>query len=286
MKTLSIIGAGRVGTSLAAALTRKGLSLKYLSDPLPGRARRVRQMISQGRATTDNKLAARSAGIIFICVPDDLIPVVVKELQELDWQGKYVFHTSGACASDLLQPLSKKGARVASFHPAQTFAGDLPEPGLFQGIYIGLEGQAEAVKLGQKLAARLGAQALLLSAREKPLYHLALSISSNFLIVLLNEVKELLRTSGLEEETILEILTPLLDKTLQNVKKLGIESSLTGPVIRGDLETVKKHLTLTAKQPGLDRVYRALASEALKIAGRHGLSPKKIRALKRLLEQR
>ncbi|HAR35815.1 MAG TPA: DUF2520 domain-containing protein [Acidobacteria bacterium] len=286
MKTLSIIGAGRVGTALAAALTRKGLNLKYLADPLPGRARQARKMIGQGRATTDNKLAARSAGIIFICVPDDLIPVVVKELQDLDWQGKYVFHTSGACASDLLRPLSAKGARVASFHPAQTFAGDLPEPGLFKGIFIGLEGQPEAVKLGQKLAARLGAQALLLSAREKPLYHLALSISSNFLIVLLNEVRELLRASGLEEKTILEILTPLLDKTLQNVKKLGIESSLTGPVVRGDLGTVKKHLALTSKQPGLDRAYRALASQALKIAGRRGLNPKKIRALKRLLEQK
>ncbi|MGQ9800429.1 MAG: Rossmann-like and DUF2520 domain-containing protein [Candidatus Saccharicenans sp.] len=286
MKTLSIIGAGRVGTALAAGLARKGLRLKYLADSKPDQARRARKMIGQGLATTDNKLAARSAEIIFICVPDDLIPVVVKELLELNWQGKYVFHTSGALTSDLLQPLSARGARVASFHPAQTFAGDWPEPGIFQGIWIGLEGQTEAVKLGKKLAARLGAQTLLLSAREKPLYHLALSISSNFLIVLLNEVKELLQASGLEEETILEILTPLLNKTLQNVKKLGIEPSLTGPVVRGDLETVKKHLSLTSGRPELDRTYRALALEALKIAERRGLSPEKIRALRHLLEQK
>ncbi|MCR4396638.1 MAG: DUF2520 domain-containing protein [Candidatus Saccharicenans sp.] len=286
MKTLSIIGSGRVGTALALALTRKGLSLQYLADPLLGRARRARKIVGQGRVTSNNKLAARSAEIIFICVPDDLIPAVVKELEDLDWQGKYVFHTSGACASDLLQPLAAKGAKVASFHPAQTFTGESPEPGIFQGIYIGLEGQPEAVKLGQKLAARLGAQTLLLSVREKPLYHLALSLSSNFLIVLLNEAKELWQASGLEETTILEILTPLLNKTLQNVKKLGIEPSLTGPVVRGDLETVKKHLALTARYPGLDRAYRALALEALKIAGRGGLSPQKVRALKRLLGQK
>lgn len=286
MTTFSIIGAGKVGTALAAALVRKGLSLKYLADLRLAQARRARKMIGQGRVTTNNILAARSARIIFLCVPDDFIPVVVKELQELDWQGKYVFHTSGAFTSELLQPLSAKGARVASFHPAQTFAGNSPDPDLFHGIYIGLEGQEEAIKLGQRLASKLGAQTLLLSARDKPIYHLALCISSNFLVVLLNEVRELLQACGLEEEAILEILTPLLHKTLQNVKKLGIEPSLTGPVVRGDLETIRKHLSLTAKQKGLDRTYRTLATEALKIASRHGLSPEKFRVLRRLLEQK
>lgn len=286
MKTFSIIGAGKVGTALAAALVRKGLGLKYLSDLRLGQARRSRKMIGQGRATTNNILAARSAGIIFICVPDDLIPGVVEELKEIDCQGKYVFHTSGAFTSELLQPLSAKGAWVASFHPAQTFAADSPDPGLFKGIYISLEGQAEAIKLGQRLASTLGAQTLLLSARDKPLYHLALCISSNFFVVLLNEVRELLQDSGLGEEAILEILTPLLNKTLHNVKKLGIDSSLTGPVVRGDLGTIKRHLSLTAKQTGLDRTYRALTSEALKIASRRGLSPEKIRALRHLLERK
>lgn len=286
MKTFSIIGAGKVGTALAAALVRKGLSLKYLSDLRLGQARQARKLIGQGRTTTKNILAARSAEITFLCVPDDLIPVVVKELQDLDWQGKYVFHTSGVLSSELLQPLSAKGASVASFHPAQTFAGDLPEPEIFHGIYISLEGQTEAIKLGQCLASKLGAQTLLLSAGDKPFYHLALCISSNFLVVLLNEVRELLQASGLEEEAILEILTPLLNKTLQNVKKLGIDCSLTGPVVRGDLGTIKRHLSLTAKQTWLDRIYRTLTSEALKIASRRGLSPEKIRALRHLLEQK
>jgi len=106
----------------------------------------------------------------------------------------------------------------------------------------------------------------LLSAAEKPLYHLALSISSNFLIILLYEVKKLLTAAGLEEEAILEILTPLLNKTLQNVKSLGLEPSLTGPVVRGDLKTVEKHLAVISSNPGLDRIYRAIALEALKLA--------------------
>lgn len=286
MKSFSVIGAGRVGTALALALCRKGLELKYLADRSSARAREVSKLIGQGRATGDNRLAARSAGLIFICVPDDLIGKLVEEISVVELSGKFVFHTSGALSSDLLQPLARKGARVASFHPAQTFAEPVAKPGIFKGIYIGLEGQPEAVEIGKKLAARLGAQALLLSPAEKPLYHLALSISSNFLVMLLFEVKKLLKKVGLEESAILEILTPLLNKTLQNVKNLGLEASLTGPVARGDLQTVKKHLAITAGSPGLDKIYRAMALEALKLAEKRGLSLAKIKALKRLLVQK
>ncbi len=286
MKDYSIIGSGSVGTTLALALCRKGWELKYLADSSLARARQARKLIGRGRATTDIRLAAASAGLIFICVPDDRIPEVVSEISAVDLKGKFIFHTSGACSSELLRPLAEKGARIASFHPVQTFAGYLSQPEIFKGIYIGLEGQPEAVELGKRLAARLGAQALLLSAAEKPLYHLALSISSNFLVVLLQEVKEILEAVGLEEAAVLDILAPLLNKTLQNVKNLGVEPSLTGPVVRGDLKTVEKHLAVTARKPGLDRLYRALALEALKLAEKRGLSREKIRALKRLLERR
>ncbi|MCX8160996.1 MAG: DUF2520 domain-containing protein [Candidatus Saccharicenans sp.] len=286
MKTFSVIGSGRVGTALALALCQRGLELRYLTDVSPARARQARKLIGRGQAATDNLLAVSSAGLTFICVPDDMIPEVVKEISAAELGGKFVFHTSGACSSELLQPLAQKGARIGSFHPAQTFAEPLSEPGIFKGIYIGIEGQPEAVELAKGLAARLGAHALLLSAAEKPLYHLALSMSSNFLIVLLHEVKELLKTAGLEEETVLEILCPLLNKTLQNVKNLGISASLTGPVVRGDLKTVEKHLAITDRKPGLDQIYRSMALEALKLAGNRGLSREKIKALKHLLEQK
>lgn len=212
MKTFSVIGAGRVGTALALALCRKGLELKYLADSSPARARKARKLVGQGRATGDNRLAAGSAGLIFICVPDDLIPEVVKAILSVELSGKFVFHTSGAFTSELLQPLARKGARVASFHPVQTFAESVSEPGIFKGIYIGLEGQPEAVELGKMLAARLGAQTLLLSAAEKSLYHLALSISSNFLIILLHDVKEPLRPPGWRRKWFWKSWPPFLTK--------------------------------------------------------------------------
>lgn len=286
MRNFSILGAGRLGTTLARALCHAGYHLKYISDVIPERARNTRRITGQGRVTDDNRRAASRAEIIFICVPDDLIPSVVEEISTLNFEGKYVFHTSGTLSSEILKPLARKGAQVASFHPAQTFSEPLTDPGIFEHIYIGLEGDAEAVELGQELAEKVGAQVLLLSPAEKPLYHLSLSIASNFLVVLLYEVAELLKTIGLEEKAIVEILDPLLERTLLNIKNKGPVSSLTGPLVRGDLETVKKHLSITRLHPGLDRIYRAMAAEALKIARERGLPEGKIKALKRLLERK
>ncbi len=286
MRNFSILGAGRLGTTLARALCHAGYHLKYISDVIPERAQNTRRITGQGRVTDNNRRAAARAEIIFICVPDDLIPSVVEEISTLNFEGKYVFHTSGTLSSEILKPLARKGARVASFHPAQTFSEPLADPGIFERIYIGLEGDAEAVELGQELAANLGAQVLLLSQAEKPLYHLSLSIASNFLVVLLYEVAELLKTVGLEEKVIVEILDPLLERTLLNIKNKGPVSSLTGPLVRGDLVTVKKHLSITRLHPGLDRIYRAMAAEALKIARERGLPEGKIKALKRLLERK
>ncbi|MGB4703491.1 MAG: Rossmann-like and DUF2520 domain-containing protein [Candidatus Saccharicenans sp.] len=286
MRNFSILGAGRLGTTLARALCHAGYHLKYISDVIPERARNTRRITGQGRVTDDNCRAAAPAEIIFICVPDDRIPSVVQEISTLNFEGKYVFHTSGTLSSEILKPLARKGARVASFHPAQTFSEPLADPGIFECIYIGLEGEAEAVELGQELAEKLGAQVLFISPAEKPLYHLSLSIASNFLVVLLYEVAELLKTTGLEEKVILEILDPLLERTLLNIKNKGPVSSLTGPLVRGDLETVKKHLSITRLHPGVDRIYRAMAAEALKIARERGLPEGKIKALRRLLERK
>jgi predicted short-subunit dehydrogenase-like oxidoreductase (DUF2520 family) len=283
MKNFSIIGAGKVGLNLGYALARRGFSLKKISDCLPERARKARLIIGQGQATSNNRIAAAAAEIIFICVPDDQVPRIVKEISMNDFQGKFVYHTSGVLSSKVLLPLSKKGGRVASFHPIQTFALKEPDPKIFKGIFFGLEGEPEALKLGLYLVRELSGQALIISPENKPIYHLACSLSSNFLVVLLNEVKNLLESLGLNEELALEVVTPLINKTLHNVKKLGIESSLTGPIIRGDKKTVQKHLAIARNRPALDRIYRAMALEALSIARKRELPPDKIKALKQLL---
>jgi predicted short-subunit dehydrogenase-like oxidoreductase (DUF2520 family) len=286
MKSFSIIGAGKVGVSLGLALANHGFQLEYISDCDLQAARRARRIIKQGKATRDNCRAAGAAGITFICVPDGLIAKVAKDLSTLNLRGKYVFQTSGAVSSEVLQPLSRQGAAVASLHPVQTFAAAPPDPDIFQGIFFGLEGDQKAVKLGQFLARKLQAGVILISPDNKALYHLACSITSNFMVVLLSEAKSLFELLGFEEKIYLEVIYPLLDKTLDNVRELGCEQSLTGPVLRGDIETVRKHLQALSQKPGLERLYRLMSLQALNLAEKRGLEKRKVKALKHLLEQK
>lgn len=286
MRSFSIIGAGKVGVSLGLALANHGFQLKYISDCDLKAARRARRIIKQGKATGDNCRAAGAAGITFICVPDGLIAKVAGELSALDLRGKYVFQTSGAVSSEVLQPLSRRGAAVASLHPVQTFADTPPDPDIFQGIFFGLEGDQKAVKLGEFLAKKLQAGVILISPENKVLYHLACSITSNFMVVLLSEAKSLFELLGFEEETYLEVIYPLLNKTLDNVRELGCERSLTGPVLRGDIETVRKHLQALSQKPGLEKLYRLMSLQALNLAEKRGLEKRKVKALKHLLEQK
>jgi len=286
MKSFSIIGAGKVGVSLGLALVSKGLRLKYISDCNPDAARRAKKIIKTGKMTQDNRLATQAAEISFICVPDGLIRKVVRELSELDLDGHYIFHTSGAVTSRVLRPLSRQGAVVASFHPVQTFATTCPDPDIFRGIFFSLEGDEKAIELGQSLAEKLQSGVILISPANKPLYHLACSMASNFMVVLLAEVKDLFELLGLDEKACLEVIYPLVSRTLLNVRELGCEQSLTGPILRGDLKTVKEHLKALSSQPELEKLYRLMSLEALKVAEKRGLSASKVKALKRLLVQK
>jgi predicted short-subunit dehydrogenase-like oxidoreductase (DUF2520 family) len=286
MKSFSIIGAGKVGTSLGLALASKGFKLKYISDCNPDARRQARRVIKKGQTTGDNRLATKAAEINFICVPDGSIRNVVKELSNLDLGGHYVFHTSGAVSSRVLRPLARQGAQVASFHPVQTFATTCPDPDIFRGIFFSLEGEAKAVELGQSLAEKLQSGVILISPANKPLYHLACSMASNFMVVLLSEVKDLFELLGLDEKAFLEVIYPLLTRTLLNIKELGCEQSLTGPILRGDLKTVKEHLRALSSKPDLQKLYRLMSMEALKMAEKRGLGSDKVKALKHLLVQK
>ncbi|HRD02805.1 MAG TPA: DUF2520 domain-containing protein [Candidatus Saccharicenans sp.] len=286
MKSFSLIGAGKVGVSLGLALVNKCYRLKYISDCNSEAARQAKRRIKQGKTTRDNRQAAEAAEITFICVPDGLIAEVANELSDLNLGGKYIFHTSGAVSSSVLLPLARQGAYVASMHPIQTFATGRANPDIFRGIFFGLEGNQKALGLGQSLAKKLQAGVILISPENKALYHLACSMASNFMVVLLSEVKDLFKLLGLEEKAYLEVIYPLLNRTLLNVIELGCERSLTGPVLRGDLETVREHLKVISQKPDLEKLYRLMSLEALKMAEKRGLSASKVKALKRLLEQK
>lgn len=288
MIEVAIIGAGNLGTALGYALSQKGYRIKALSCRTLSSVRKSLQIVGEGKAFSDNLQAAKQGKLIFICVPDNEIAKVVKELAggTIPWRKKYVFHCSGLVSAEVLDPLKAKGAFTASIHPVQSFSQKKGGPKQLEGIYFGLEGDEKALELAEKIVSRLGGYSIIIKGKDKALYHAACSIASNFFIVLLDVSVSLLKFIGFEEKQASKIVLPLIQGTLQNIKELDLESSLTGPVIRGDQESVKKHLEALRKYPGFLEIYRSLAVQALEIAKRRKLPAEKIQALKSLLEEK
>jgi predicted short-subunit dehydrogenase-like oxidoreductase (DUF2520 family) len=287
MTDVSIIGAGRLGTSLGHALLKKGYKIKALSCRTISSAEESRKIIGEGIASIDNVQTARVGEIVFLCLADEEIAKVTRVLagSDINWSKKYVFHCSGLIPSKVLKPLRAKGALTASIHPIQSFAQKKSPPTQFENIYFGLEGCAEALVLSAKIVRKLGGHSLILKPEDKALYHAACSTASNLFVVLLEMAVSLLKQINLQEEKALQILLPLVKGTLHNVKKFNIRTSLTGPVIRGDKESIQKHIEALRNFPPYYETYIRLAAQALEMAKREGkVSPQKIKALKNVLE--
>ncbi|MCP2606644.1 DUF2520 domain-containing protein, partial [Candidatus Aminicenantes bacterium AC-708-I09] len=133
-------------------------------------------------------------------------------------------------------------AFVASFHPIQSFSQKRPIEDKFKGIYFGLEGDKEALNLAKRIVEKLEAKYLIISKENKALYHTACVITSNFLLVLLDIATGLLEEAGVPKDLTFNSLLPLVKGTLENTEKYGIKKSLTGPLVRGDSETIHAHI--------------------------------------------
>lgn len=289
MNTVSIIGAGRLGTSLACALSKKGFRVKALSCKTDSSVKESRKIIGEGKPLTDNVQTAEAAELVILCLPDEEIGRVVAELStsNIGWPGKLVIHCSGILPAAILDPLRDKGAMTASVHPVQSFPQKKTGPNHFKNIYFGLEGFGRALSLTEKIVRKLGGYPFILRAKDKPLYHAACSIASNFSVVLLNMAVSMLKEVGLKQEKAFRVLLPLIKGTLHNVRKFDISASLTGPVVRGDLKTVKMHLKALQRFPSYHEIYGKLARGALEMAKRDKkISSKKVKAMRNFLEDR
>jgi predicted short-subunit dehydrogenase-like oxidoreductase (DUF2520 family) len=287
MTSIAIIGAGSLGTSLGYALSKKGYPIKALSCLSISSAEESRQKIGQGKASTDNLLTADQGEIVFLTVPDDAIEHVVKELASspLNWEEKIVFHCSGLLISRVLRPLQTKGAHTASVHPCFSFPKKQRRADLFQGIYFALEGDDLAVAAAKDIIRTIGGLHFKIRAENKACYHTACSMTSNLSVALLYTAISLLGKCGIREEKARKILWPLLEGTLHNVNIIDIFDALTGPLARGDLSTIRKHLKELEQSPSARRIYIDLAKQALEMAKRgNKITKEKISMLEGLLE--
>jgi predicted short-subunit dehydrogenase-like oxidoreductase (DUF2520 family) len=286
MKSFSIVGAGRLGTALGAALVRRGWTAAAIVDKDARAARESRRIIGRGKALSGLGRTSLPGDIIIIAVPDDAVGRVAAGLARsgVTWAGRIVFHTSGLHPACALEPLRKRGARIASVHPVQSFPRKDAPPSIFRGITWGVEGDPAAVAAAEEMVRRLRGNILLLAEKDKPLYHAACSLASNAMIALVWTASGLLGAVGIEEQAAAGMLFPLVQGTLQNVKNLGLEKSLTGPIFRGDVATVRKHLEALRNDPLTRGVYVVMGKQILRLAEKGGLPEGQVRTLRHLLE--
>ena len=218
-------------------------------------------------------LAGECAGagdIVFITTPDTQIEPVCKALVKDTGitPGSLVFHLSGALSSDILASARDAGARVGSIHPLQAFTPyEKGQANPFEGVNISIEGDVEAVAGGKAVVTALGANAFAIPTNSKTLYHASAVVASNYLVTLEHFALSLLMETGLNESQAYEILEPLIQGTLANIKARGCAKALTGPVARGDHDIVSRHITdIDEKTAHFSGLYRLLGTHTLALA--------------------
>ncbi|NBC17557.1 MAG: DUF2520 domain-containing protein [Bacteroidetes bacterium] len=271
--SVAIIGAGALGSVLARGLADVGYLVRAVLSRTEASAHRLAEDVDAPLAGTDLAQLPPDIPLVFCCVPDDAIAAVAHRLATAQsaWGGRIVAHTSGALTAGVLAPLKEQGAAVLSFHPLQTFQAE-SGPEVFQDIYVGVEGDVDAVDLGRRLARDLRARPVTLTAEAKMRYHLAAAMASNYLVTLMALVSEVLASAGMSRQKSLALVRPLVEGTWRNLQRHLPEDALTGPIARGDRATVQGHLdALTGHLPHLIPAYAVLGAETVRVAMRGGM---------------
>lgn len=277
--TVTIIGAGRLGTALAIELSRNGYQIGYLIGRRTASIKRSAALLDVPVQLLAAKEISRLkvSGLIIIATPDDQIRSVVESLSDLEaGDGQpTVLHTSGALSSAVLKPLAGRGWATGSIHPLVSVSDPLKGAQAFRGAFWCVEGDRRASHLSRRLITDLSGHSFTISQDNKPLYHAAAVMSSGNIVALFDVAIDMLCQSGLNRGEARRILLPLLRSTTENLSERSPAKALTGTFARGDILTVERHLGALSKQELKDALalYRLLGHKALELAERNGLEP-------------
>ena len=280
LKSIGIVGLGRVGAALSFALSRAGLSLCAVASRDTQKAQTLATTIGQAGHRTPQAVAAvditRWADLVIIATPDDDIAATCALIP---WDNtKLAVHCSGAQTLEVLRPASLQGASVGSFHPLNSFArSDLTSLGeldakavVLKNSYVGIAASdAPSVELLRLLAHTVGAGHFSIAEENRVLYHVAAVFAANFVHTLLATSLALWRNMGHDTADALRFIGPLLQTASHNALVLGPLAALTGPIARGDSGTVQKHLAALddlVNNPDTAVLYRTLAKATLPLA--------------------
>lgn len=255
---VGVIGAGRVGAVLGAALAAAGHDVVAASGLSASSAERAARLLPGVPLLPADEVVA-SADLVVLAVPDDTLAGLVAGLAETGaWRpGQLTFHTSGAHGLAVLAPAERAGVLALALHPAMTFSGAPEDAERLVGAPFGVTSRPEHRPVAETLVLEMGGEPFFVAEEDRRLYHAALVTGANHLVTLVAEAADLLRSAGVGEPA--RVLGPLLTAALDNGLRRG-DRGLTGPVVRGDVGTVRDHLeTLTARAPESVAAYVAMA---------------------------
>jgi predicted short-subunit dehydrogenase-like oxidoreductase (DUF2520 family) len=289
--TISIIGAGRLGTALGLALRSCGYRILAMVSKHRSRARKAAASISASTEALDlgqlGKLPV--SDLILICTPDDAIHSTANSLSEsIDNTNRITaLHTSGALSSEILAPLKNAGLHTGSIHPLVSVSDPAVGAKGLRGAFYCVEGDPVAVKFAKSLVRDLGGHAFSIPANKKALYHAAAVMTAGHVVALLDLASEMLVASGLTPSEARKVLVPLLKSSVGNLEQSRPEKALTGTFARGDLATVAEHLKAfrEANREDAMSVYRLLGKQSINIALRNGMDPSLVARVMAILEQ-
>jgi predicted short-subunit dehydrogenase-like oxidoreductase (DUF2520 family) len=253
--TYGVVGAGRVGSVVAARLVAAGRTVVGISARSEASRLRARTLVPDVPVLAPDDVAARS-DVLVLAVPDDALVAVAEQLAPVLRRGQVVVHTSGRHGLDALRAVVRVGARPVALHPAMTFTGSALDLG--RSCAMGLTAGDDERELAEGLAHLLGGTPVWVDDADRVRYHAALSHGANHLVTLVAQAREMLQGVGAGAEAS-SILRPLLEAALENALDLG-DAALTGPVARGDVTTVRAHVDALADGPESTRdAYVAMA---------------------------
>jgi predicted short-subunit dehydrogenase-like oxidoreductase (DUF2520 family) len=276
---VAIVGAGNLGTALALALHGSGYAIdSVVVRSRGGPLRKARNLAKRVGARAATDLSEVRAELIWICVPDSSIARVARSLaDQTKWKGKAAVHSSGALTSDELLVLRERGAAVASVHPLMTFVrGSRPA---LTGVPFAIEGDAAALRVARRVVRDLGGHDYLIRKKDKASYHAWATFASPLFTALLATTEQVAPLAGVSRKAARQRMIPILQQTLANYAAFGATGSFSGPIVRGDVDTVKRHLHVLRGVPAARKVYLELARAALQY-----LPVKRQNVLKRLVD--
>jgi predicted short-subunit dehydrogenase-like oxidoreductase (DUF2520 family) len=260
---IAIVGAGNLASALAVSLDRAGYRIEaVIVGSRSSSLTKARRLAKQVNARSVVDWSRFRADVVWFCVPDSEIARAARSgADKIDWSGKVALHSSGALSSDELAVLRKRGARVASIHPMMTFVRGCRPP--FAAVPFAIEGDPAAVRVARRIVGDLGGVSHAIRKSDKAAYHAWGTFASPLFTALLATSESVALLAGVKRKAARRRMIPILLQTLANYATSDAEGAFSGPIVRGDLETVQRHLRVLRKIPPAAAVYVALARAAV-----------------------